>query len=425
MRRILLGAALAAILAGTGTVPGPFTHQAQAQSGLFQPVVYVNDSAVTGYEIEQRARFMQILRAPNNDRASVEKALIDDRLRSFAAKQAGIAATDEQITAGLEEFASRGGMGVDQFVQLLGQSGVDRQTFEDFVVSGLLWREFVRARMVGQVTVSDAEVEQAMKNIIETPEITHVSLSELIIPAPPGEEGKAMALAERIVSQTSSEADFAAFARQYSATPSAQQGGRLPMTPLANLPPSLRPILLQMQAGTISQPLQVEGAVVLFFLRETRGTQRPGATEQVLDYIRVRLATAQEAANFAARARTCDELEAATGQVPAEQVTRQTLSQGQIPQGEAIRLATLDDNETAVVNYGGTVDLLMLCKRSPALLANAPEAPVATSPDDPARPANALPVRDDIRDQIFNRKIAAAADNYLAELRANAIIRRP
>nr|WP_281352147.1 peptidylprolyl isomerase [Paracoccus aestuariivivens] len=426
MQRILLGAAVAAMLAGTGIVPGPFVHQAQAQSSnLFQPLVYVNDSAVTRYEVEQRIRFLQMLRAPDSDRASIEKALIDDRLRSFAAKQAGISASDEQINAGLEEFASRGGMSLDQFVGVLGQNGIDRQTFEDFVVSGILWREFVRARLVGQVAVSDAEVDQELKGIIETPEITHVSLSELIIPAPPGQEAQAKALADRIISGSQSEAEFAAFARQYSATPSSANGGRLPMMPLANLPPSLRPILLQLQPGQVSQALEVQGAIVLFFLRDTRGTLRPGATAQQLDYMRVRLATAQEAANFAAQAHTCAELEALTSSVPANQITRQTASQGQIPQGEAIRLASLDDNETTVINYGGSVDLLMLCKRTPSLLANAPEAPVATSKDDPAKPADAIPAREEVRDRVFNRKIAAAADNYLAELRANAIIRRP
>lgn len=275
--------------------------------------------------------------------------------------------------------------------------------------------------------VTDAEIDQEMQRTIETPQVTSVSLSELIIPAPQGQEGQAMALAERIASQTRSEGDFAAFAREYSATPSAANGGRLPLTALANLPPALRPILLQMQPGQVSQPLQVQGAVVLFYLRDTQGTLRPGAKEQVLDFVRFRLASAQEAARIAAVSDTCADLFIHARGLPADQIQRQTLPQGQIPTGEAIRLAVLDDNETTVISYGGAVELLMLCKRSPALLANAPAAPVATSKDDAAQPRdpNALPEREEIRNQIFNRKVAQAADNYLAELRANAIIRRP
>lgn len=422
MRRILLGAAVAATLAGMGTG----AMQARAQGNPFQPLVYVNGSVVTRYEVDQRVKFMQLLHAPDADRASAEKALIDERLRNAAAKQADVTATPEQINAALEEFAARGNLSVEQFVQLLGRSGIDRQSFEDFVTSGVLWREFVRKRLVGLVRVTDAEVDQEMKKILQTPQVTRVALSEIIIPAPQGQEGQAMALAERISSGSPTEAQFAAFARQYSATPSAKNGGRLPTTALANLPPTLRPILLQMKPGQVSQPLQVQGAVVLFMLRATEGTLRPGAESQVLDYVRFRLASAEEAARIAAISDTCADLFVHARGLPSDQIQHQTLPQSQIPQGEALRLAALDDNESTVVDYGSGVELLMLCKRSPALLANQPPPPVATAKgQEPPRDPNALPQRDEVRNQLFNRKVGQTADNYLADLRADAIIRRP
>ncbi|WP_347266133.1 peptidylprolyl isomerase [Paracoccus sp. (in: a-proteobacteria)] len=424
MRAILLGAAMAAILAGTGP------SAALAQGNPFQPLVYVNDAAVTRFELDQRMRFMQLLRAPQTDAASVERSLIDDRLRSAAARQMGITATQEQIDAGLAEFASRGNMAVEDFVAELGRAGIERQAFRDFVVSGVVWREVVRQRVVPQVRVTDAEVDQEMRRIIETPQVTHVALSELIIPAPPGQEDQAMELAESLAADIRSEADFAAAARRHSATPSADAGGRLPWTPLANLPPALRPLLLAMKPGQVSQPLTVQGAVVLFFLRDTRGSLRPGAGEQVLDYVRFRLASEAEARRVAALSDSCADLFVHARGLPAEQIQRQTLPQGRIPTGDALRLATLDDNEISIVTYGGAVDLLMLCSRKPALLAAetapAPEAaPVPAGSVPPPPDPNALPDREQVRRELFNRKINLAADAYLAELRADAIIRRP
>lgn len=423
MRRILLGAAMAAMLAASGVSP------AFAQGNPFQPLVYVNDSAVTRYELDQRMRFMQLLRAPDADRASAEQALIDDRLRIFAARQLGITASDEQIDAGLAEFAGRANMDVEEFVRALGQAGVERQAFRDFVAAGVVWRDVVRQRVVPQVQVDDAEIEQEMQRALETPRVTHVALSELIIPAPSGQEEQAMDLAESVVQNVRSEADFAAAARRHSATPSAPEGGRLPWTPLANLPPSLRQIILSMQPGQISQPLSVPGAVVLFYLRDTRGTLRPGATDQVLDFLRLRLASAEEANRIAALSDTCADVFVHARGLPPEQIQRQTLPQGQIPTGDALRLAVLDDNESTVINQGGAVELLMLCKRRPALLAaGAPEAavPVTAEEEGAAAPEpDALPDREEVRNVIFNRKVGQAAENYLAELRANAIIRRP
>ena len=157
---------------------------------------------------------------------------------------------------------------------------------------------------------------------------------------------------------------------------------------MANLPPALRPILLQMQPGQVSQPLQVPGAVVLFYLRGTQGTLRPGAEEQILDYVRFSLANRQDAARIAALSDTCADLFVHARGLPPEQIQRQSLPQGQIPTGDAIRLAVLDDNESTLITEGGAaVTLLMLCKRTPALLANAPPRPVATAPgEEPAQP---------------------------------------
>ncbi|MFC3569244.1 peptidylprolyl isomerase [Paracoccus sp. TOH] len=429
MRRILLGAAMAAMLAGNGVSP------ALAQGNPFQPLVYVNDSAVTRYELDQRVRFMQLLRAPESDPASAEKALIDDRLRLSAARQMGITPSDEQIDAGLAEFAGRANLGVEEFTGQLARAGVERQAFRDFISAGVVWREVVRQRVVPQVRVTDAEIEQELQKIIETPRTTHVALSELIIPAPPGEEARAMQIAESLVQNVRSEGDFAAAARRYSATPSAESGGRLPWTPLANLPPALQPIILSMKPGQISQPLTVQGAVVLFFLRDTRGTLRPGAREQVLDFVRFRLSSAEEANRIAAVSDSCADLFVHARGLPAEQIQRQTLPQGQIPTGEALRLAVLDDNESTVISYGGAVTLLMLCKREPALLAaeTSPAAvPVTAGGAEGAEDGqaaapdpDALPGRDEVRNMIFNRKVGQAAESYLAELRSNAIIRRP
>lgn len=424
MRRILLGAAMAAIL--TGSIAGSLP--ALAQGNPFQPLVYVNDSAVTRYELDQRVRFLQLLRAPETDQASAEKALIEDRLRQFAARQMGISASNEQIDAGLAEFAGRANMSVEDFTDALAREGIERQAFRDFVAAGVVWREMVRQRIVPQVRVTDSEIDQEMQKVIETPQVTHVALSEVVIPAPQGQEQQALDLAERVMSGTRSEGDFAAFARRHSATPSAENGGRLPWTPLANLPPGLRPMILSMQPGQVSQPLTVPGAVVLFYLRDTRGTLRPGARDQVLDYIRFTLTSTEEAVRIAAVSHSCEDLFVHARDLPPEQILRQTLPQGQIPTGEALRLAVLDNNESTIVNYAGAVQLLMLCKRTPALMTEASQPPVATSAEEGAEvepDPHALPARTEVRDLIFNRKVGQAADAYMAELRANAVIRRP
>lgn len=423
MRHTLSGIAIAAAMVFGAMAPA-------AAQNPFEPVIYINNKAVTRYEVQQRQRFMQILGSGGNDAKAAQEALIQDRLRMYAAQQLGIIATEEGLNNGLEEFASRAGMNSAQFIAALEKSGIERQAYRDFVEAGVVWRAVIRQRLLPGIKVSDAEIDQELKRQIETPIINRVLLSELIIPAPQGQEQAAMSRAQAISSSNPSEAQFAADARQYSAAGSAQNGGRLEWVALDNLPPSLRPIITSLQPGQVTQPLNVPGAVVLFMLRDTQGNLRPGATEQIIDYMTLRMTNATEAATLAARTRSCDDLYVQAGAAVAPAITRQTVSQGQIPTLIATQLASLDDDETGVVNYGDSADLVMLCSRQPALAAQMQsEVPTTAQPDDGVEAAipnpNALPSREVVREEIFNRKANDAGNAYLAELRADAVIRRP
>ena len=421
MRHFLSGLALTAALTAA---PAPILAQ-----NLFEPVVYINNAAITRYEVGQRQRFMQIVGAPNTTPAEAQQALIDDRLRNYAARQLGIVPTDEGLQNGLEEFASRAGLSAAEFTAALENAGVEPQAYRDFVSAGLVWRSVIRERVVPRIKVSDAEVDQELRRVVETPILSRVLISELIIPAPPGQEQQALNLARQIAGAGLSSDEFEAAARQYSAAESAQAGGRLAWVNIDNLPPGLRPVITALQPGQTTQPLTVEGAVVLFHLRDSQGTLRPGATEQVVDYATLRLASAADAATLAARALSCDDLYVQAG-AQAGQVQRQTVPQGAIPTLVAQRLASMDADEAGVVDYGNGADLVMLCSRQPALVADmAADVPTTALPDDGVEAAvpNAsdLPTREAVRDEIFNRKANAAAEAYLAELRAEAIIRRP
>lgn len=423
MRHLLSGIAITASL-----LFGPIAP-ASAQNP-FEPVLYINDKAVTRYEVDQRQRFMRLLGAPDIDRQGAEDALVQDRLRMFAAEQMGIETTEEGLQAGLDEFASRANMNSAEFTAALERAGVEYQVFRDFVEAGVAWRGVIRQRFIPQINVSDAEVDQALKREIETPIVNRVLLSELIIPAPEGREDQAMQLANSIAASNPSEAQFAEAAREYSASDSAEAGGRLNWVNIDNLPPSLRPVILNLQPGQTTQPLQVPGAVVLFRLRDSQGTLRPGAREQVLDYMTLRLASSSDAASLAARTRSCDDLYVQAGAEISAQINRQTASQNAIPALIATQLASLDADEAAVVNYGNGAELVMLCSRQPALLAGQDEN-VATTAEEPdgveaAIPnPSGIPTREAVREQIFNRKANEMANAFLQELRADAVIRRP
>ena len=136
----------------------------QAQSaGDFAPAITVNGLAISGYEIAQRARFMELLGAGQNARKMAEEALIDDRLQSWKARSLGVSVSSEAVSRGMAEFASRANLSPEDFLKVLAEAGVEAQTYRDFVTSGVTWREVIKATYGGgRIRISDAEIDRAL-----------------------------------------------------------------------------------------------------------------------------------------------------------------------------------------------------------------------------------------------------------------------
>lgn len=380
-----------------------------AQGNPFAPRIYINDRAVTEFELAQRMRFMQLLRAPGSTEEIALKNLIEDRLRLTAAKQLGLAVTPEQIQAGMEEFAGRANLTADDFVAELGKAGVEAQTFRDFVEAGVIWRDVVRTKFGARANISETEIDRALAAASQQAAVT-VQVSELVIAAPAGQEVAAMAEAIRLKAEIDNGASFGALARSRSAAASAARGGRLDWMPLANLPPAIAPFIVALSPGEVSDPVAVTGGVALFQLQARKALPQPAPTSVTVDYAQFLVPdngnAAAELARLHAKADSCDDLYGLAKGLPAEHLLRETKPLAEVPQDVALELARLDAGEssTALVRGGARV-FLMLCARAPLF--------------------EAAPTRDAVRAQLANQRLSGYADDYLADLRANAIIREP
>lgn len=379
-----------------------------AQENLFAPRIVINDRAVTEYEYQQRLKFMQLLRAPGDLQKQALDDLIADRLRMQEAKRFGVKAKEEEILKGMEEFASRANMKAEQFVAELGKAGVAPETFRDFVEAGLVWREIVRGKFNASAKVSDEEIDRALEAETRKAALV-VSIAELIIPAPPGKEAEALALANDLRAGIATESGFSAAVAEYSASPSRGRGGRIDPMPLSNLPPQIASLVLPLAPGQVSPPLNIPGGIALFQLRSVVEGTAENATPVQVEYARLRLPVSAESDQTLARvqtqAQTCKDLFGLVPGLPQDQLSIQTGTMGALPGDVGLLLARLDRNEMVVRDTGGARELLMLCTRQPKT-----EEPIN---------------RDGMRNRLVNQKVDRMADHYLATLRANAIIREP
>jgi peptidyl-prolyl cis-trans isomerase SurA len=418
MRAAFLGLALS-----LASVPLAVPGVAQAQ-GLFDPMVKVDGAAITRYELDQRAKLLKLLRAPADPARLAREQLIEDRLKAAAGTAQGIVIDDTQVRAGIENFAAQGGLEGDQMIALLGRGGVSEETFEAFIRSGLIWREVTQARFGSRVSVSEADLDRARAAIFDGTGV-RVLLSEIIIPFNEGNEAEVMARARQIADMTST-SEFSAQARQLSATPTRDAGGRLPWQPVTKLPPVLRPLVLGLAPGEVTDPLPLDGAVALFQLRDIEETDVPEPSYSAIEYAAYYIpggrtdAALSRAAEVAAQTDTCDDLYGIAQDQTANVLERGTKVPGEIPDDIAISLSRLDPGE---VSYdvtranGQTLVLLMMCGRSETPEDIAPVAAVdedgeVAAPDETAQ----------LSAQIASRRLESFADGYLERLKAEARI---
>ncbi len=404
-----------------------FSTPASAQQGPFSTVIQVNDLTITQYELDQRIRFLQLLRTPGDPLEEARSGLIEDRLRLSETRRQGIVLTEDQVLEGMEEFASRANLTAEQFIQAIEREGVAAQTFRDFVNAGLAWRNLVQAQFGPRAQVTEAEVDRALA-LQTTRGGARLLLAEIILPLAPQVEARSRALIQRLSDTITTEAAFSAAARRYSAAPTRGRGGRLDWLPIGQVPPAIRAAVLPLEPGEVTDPIPLGPGIAIFQLRGIEEIDAPTPDTLALEYVTILIpgagtdaarATAQK---YRDNYDTCDDLYKPAQDLPPEYFERAVLPASDVPAEIAAEAMKLDSNEvsTALTRQNGTFQVfLMLCGRTlETPESDIPEEELAEGEE----PAPVIDPRDQIRNQLFQQRIASYADSYLEELRADAII---
>ncbi len=373
-------------------------------AGPFSPIKFVNDQAITQFEYEQRLLFMTMLRQPGDLEKLAMDTLVDDRLRMSAAKQYEVKLSPDQIRAGMEEFAARANLTADKFIEIVGEAGVQPQTFRDFVESGLVWRELVRAKYSTAISISEKQIDNAMNSV--TPMVSiQVRLSEIVLPATGAGRDAALVAAQSLRLHLRAGEDFATLARANSKGPTAGSGGALDWMKLSQMKPDAAVAVRALQPGQVSDPVILDDTVVIYQMQEQKQEPTvPGVT--VVDYAEFLVPDDGSVGAIRASVDTCNDLYGLAKGLPAERLIRQTLPQSQLPRDVSGALAALDVGESSTaMTRGGWRVFLMLCRRGPA--------------------ETDLPSRDEVKLQLTNQQLGTQSEIFLEELRSEAIIRTP
>lgn len=286
MRYSALLLILLALCSGLAPSAGAQTPSDGVQTP-FRPVAKVNDSIITAWEVDQRARILQLTGRPDADRDALANAALDalirDRLKMQAGRKAGIEPDAEMIREGLSEMADRIGMSAENLRAALREEGVSDQAIDDMVGAQIVWRNVVRERFRSRVQPGEAEIDAeialAGEQLVAAFRLSEIGLAETGAGRTPEET---RALAARLVNELRGGAEFAGLVDRYSDAPSAREGGMIGWVPADQLPPEMRSELARMPEGGVTDPLDVQSGISILRL-EARRERNAGDTIDASD----------------------------------------------------------------------------------------------------------------------------------------------
>jgi peptidyl-prolyl cis-trans isomerase SurA len=297
----------------------------------------VNDDIISSYDLMQRMRLLMVtsgLQPTQENLPQLEqealRSLIDEHVqmqelrRVEKAQKITIISTDKEVEEQIEDIAKGNNMTGAQLTQQLQAQGVGIDTWKAQIRADSSWQAWISGRYGSRLRIGDDQVKAFERRQAEAASKPQYQVSEVFIDA--GRVG-GMEVAEngakQLITQIQQGAPFPAVARQFSASPTAANGGDAGWVSPGEMPPEVDAALEQLRPGQLSAPIPVRDGVYIIYLRE----KRSGAKTALVDLKQVAVALPKDAAqaqvdaaqkllvDLKPKITSCETLEATAGKV--------------------------------------------------------------------------------------------------------------
>lgn len=214
--------------------------------------------------------------------------LILRQIQLQRAERFGIVVGDEMLNQAISSVASDNGMTLEQMPAALASEGIDYATYRQETREQLMLEQLLQRDVIARINITPRELERCLaRSATSQAEDVDYNLSHILISLSPSatreEANVARAEVEEIFAQLESGADFAQLAVSHSDGQGALEGGSLGWRKGAQLPTLFADAVVQMEPGTISDPIQSASGFHIVRLNDVRGAQAV-----IIDQIRAR-----------------------------------------------------------------------------------------------------------------------------------------
>jgi len=265
-------------------------HPAASQDLKIAAVV--NDDVITIIDLLVRTRLAMVAShvpdtAENRQRLSglVLRNLIDEHLKTQAAKAQGITVDEAEVTARLTTLAQQNNSTLEQFKSKLAASGILMDSLADQIRADIAWQMVVRKRFRSVATVSRKDIDDELAQMKESDGKPEYLVGEIFLPVyTPTDAAAVESTGKDLMAQLQQGANFNDLAQQFSQSPTASGGGVLGWLRPDQLDPGMRGAVTAMSKGQVTGPIQTSGgySILTVFDQRTAG-QEPLDEKAVTD----------------------------------------------------------------------------------------------------------------------------------------------
>ena len=245
----------------------------------------VNDEVISTYDLRQRMLLVMVtsgVQATEQNIAEIQKeavrSLVDEHLqmqeiRRMEQKQKDLKleATPKEIDDEISGMAQQNNIKPAQLLGTLKTAGVDQQTLRDQLAAQMAWRHYMGGRFGSAIRIGDEQIAATEARMLASAQKSQYLVSEIFLDASRvGGQASAEEGAHQLISQLKQGAPFPAVARQFSALPTAANGGDSGWLTSSEISPVLEATLETMRPGQMSDPVPVKDGVYILLLRDKR-----------------------------------------------------------------------------------------------------------------------------------------------------------
>ena len=390
------------------------TAEAREVEGI---AAIVNDEVISKFDVDQRVNLFLVTsgieRTPQNIdglRRQVLRTLIQEKLQLQEARDSEIEISRAEINAAMQDMASGTNRSLDEVEKFLKENNVHIRTMEDQIEAELAWNRFVRGRFGGQVSIGELEIDETLERAEAAMNQDRVNISEILLLANNLLDGqRLMSEAAQIVQQLRAGINFGAVARQFSAASSSASGGNLGWIPVNQIDEDIVPIIENMAAGDISDPIETSAGIYIVQLNSKQQSGGIDPMRNLFDLLIITYDVATEGhltklESLRNSFTTCKNTEAKAKEMEARNVTRTGhVELRRFPKNLQSEISTTEAGQVIGPKKNEKIaELIVVCDRK----------------DD----QGAIISRDAIENNLYSQRLAIMARRHLRELRRDSIV---